>query len=92
MDLGLAGSVAIVTGAGRGIGLAVTRVLIEEGCRVLAAIAQFMTSTATSATTSHPSCCGASTFSSSHPGMMDRCPVPASRPGSLSILRCSSGC
>ena len=37
MDLGLDGSVAIVTGAGRGIGLAVTRTLVAEGARVLAA-------------------------------------------------------
>jgi NAD(P)-dependent dehydrogenase (short-subunit alcohol dehydrogenase family) len=37
VDLGLDGAVAIVTGAGRGIGLAVTRVLVAEGARVLAA-------------------------------------------------------
>jgi NAD(P)-dependent dehydrogenase (short-subunit alcohol dehydrogenase family) len=37
MDLGLAGTVAIVTGAGRGIGLAVTRTLVAEGALVLAA-------------------------------------------------------
>lgn len=37
MDLGLEGTVAIVTGAGRGIGLAVTRTLVAEGARVLAA-------------------------------------------------------
>ena len=34
MDLQLAGKVALVTGAGRGIGLAVTRALAEEGVRV----------------------------------------------------------
>jgi NAD(P)-dependent dehydrogenase (short-subunit alcohol dehydrogenase family) len=37
VDLGLDGHVAIVTGAGRGIGLAVTRLLVAEGARVLAA-------------------------------------------------------
>jgi len=37
MDLGLEGVVAIVTGAGRGIGLAVTRTLVAEGARVVAA-------------------------------------------------------
>ncbi|GAB3389709.1 SDR family oxidoreductase [Humibacter soli] len=37
MDLGLEGALAIVTGAGRGIGLAVTRTLVAEGARVLAA-------------------------------------------------------
>jgi NAD(P)-dependent dehydrogenase (short-subunit alcohol dehydrogenase family) len=37
VDLGLDGAVAIVTGAGRGIGLAVTRALVAEGARVLAA-------------------------------------------------------
>lgn len=37
VELGLDGAVAIVTGAGRGIGLAVTRTLVAEGVRVLAA-------------------------------------------------------
>jgi NAD(P)-dependent dehydrogenase (short-subunit alcohol dehydrogenase family) len=37
MDLGLAGKTAIVTGASRGIGLAITRALIGEGARVIAA-------------------------------------------------------
>lgn len=36
MDLHLSGKVAVVTGASRGIGLAVTRVLAEEGARVAA--------------------------------------------------------
>jgi NAD(P)-dependent dehydrogenase (short-subunit alcohol dehydrogenase family) len=37
MDLQLAGKTAIVTGASRGIGLAITRALIGEGVRVIAA-------------------------------------------------------
>ncbi|MFH8250939.1 SDR family oxidoreductase [Microbacterium sp. B2969] len=37
MELGLDGRVAIVTGAGRGIGLAITRCLVAEGSHVLAA-------------------------------------------------------
>jgi NAD(P)-dependent dehydrogenase (short-subunit alcohol dehydrogenase family) len=37
MDLQLSGKTAIVTGASRGIGLAITRELISEGVRVLAA-------------------------------------------------------
>ncbi|WP_214406793.1 SDR family NAD(P)-dependent oxidoreductase [Pseudonocardia lacus] len=36
MDLGLCGKVAVVTGASRGIGLAVTRALVAEGGRVAA--------------------------------------------------------
>ena len=36
MDLGLDGKVAVVTGASRGIGLAVVRALAEEGVRVVA--------------------------------------------------------
>ncbi|MGW1510741.1 SDR family NAD(P)-dependent oxidoreductase [Streptomyces sp. NPDC002394] len=36
MELGLAGKTAIVTGAGRGIGLAVTRALADSGARVVA--------------------------------------------------------
>ena len=36
MDLGLDGRVAVVTGASRGIGLAVTRALVDEGVRVVA--------------------------------------------------------
>jgi NAD(P)-dependent dehydrogenase (short-subunit alcohol dehydrogenase family) len=36
MDLGLGGRTAIVTGASRGIGLAVTRGLVAEGARVVA--------------------------------------------------------
>ncbi|MFE5326067.1 SDR family NAD(P)-dependent oxidoreductase [Embleya sp. NPDC056575] len=36
MDLGIAGRTAVVTGAGRGIGLAITRALVDEGARVVA--------------------------------------------------------
>jgi 7-alpha-hydroxysteroid dehydrogenase len=36
MDLNLAGKIAVVTGAGKGIGLAVTRTLAEEGALVVA--------------------------------------------------------
>ncbi len=37
MDLQLAGKTAVVTGAGRGIGLAVTEALTTEGVRVVGA-------------------------------------------------------
>jgi NAD(P)-dependent dehydrogenase (short-subunit alcohol dehydrogenase family) len=36
MDLALKDKVAVVTGAGKGIGFAVTRALVEEGARVVA--------------------------------------------------------
>jgi NAD(P)-dependent dehydrogenase (short-subunit alcohol dehydrogenase family) len=36
MDLNLAGKVAVVTGAGKGIGMATTRALADEGARVVA--------------------------------------------------------
>ena len=36
MDLNLAGKVAVVTGAGKGIGMATTRALADEGAHVVA--------------------------------------------------------
>ena len=36
MELGLGGKLAVVTGASKGIGLAVTRRFVEEGARVVA--------------------------------------------------------
>jgi NAD(P)-dependent dehydrogenase (short-subunit alcohol dehydrogenase family) len=36
VDLRLAGKIAVVTGASRGIGLAVTRALVDEGATVVA--------------------------------------------------------
>src|SRR2546429_8440138 len=36
MDLNLAGKVAVVTGAGKGIGMAATRALTDEGAHVVA--------------------------------------------------------
>jgi NADP-dependent 3-hydroxy acid dehydrogenase YdfG len=36
MDLRLTDKVAVVTGASKGIGLAVTKALVEEGARVVA--------------------------------------------------------
>jgi NAD(P)-dependent dehydrogenase (short-subunit alcohol dehydrogenase family) len=41
MDLDLNGRVAVVTGASKGIGLAITRTLLEEGARVVAASRTF---------------------------------------------------
>ena len=34
MDLELAGKIAIVTGSTKGLGLAIARALVQEGCRV----------------------------------------------------------
>jgi len=36
MELNLAGKVAVVTGAGKGIGMATTRALADEGAHVVA--------------------------------------------------------
>src|SRR5215813_8922049 len=36
MDLNLRGKIAVVTGASKGIGLAVTKALVAEGARVIA--------------------------------------------------------
>jgi len=41
MDLQLSGRVAIVTGASKGIGLAITRALLAEGARVVAGAREF---------------------------------------------------
>ncbi len=37
MDLGLEGKIAVVTAASKGIGLAVTRMLVEEGAKLVVA-------------------------------------------------------
>jgi hypothetical protein len=42
-DLGLNGKVAVVTGARKGIGLAVTRGLLDEGVHAVAGAAAFST-------------------------------------------------
>jgi NAD(P)-dependent dehydrogenase (short-subunit alcohol dehydrogenase family) len=36
MDLGISGKLAVVTGASKGIGLAITQALVAEGARVIA--------------------------------------------------------
>jgi NAD(P)-dependent dehydrogenase (short-subunit alcohol dehydrogenase family) len=47
VDLGLTGKVAAVTGASKGIGLAITRALVQEGVNVIAAAAKFSTTSPT---------------------------------------------
>jgi len=75
MDLGIQGKVAVVTGASKGIGLAVTRGLVEEGAHVVAG-----------ARTSSPEL-----ETLVHEGSVQMVPVDLSEPGGPATLVAAAG-